>query len=81
MTAPIRLTDEHFEDLLGTPASRMDDGGNLARLKAEARRARAAEVELRRALEFAHEWMGLEGHECDSSAPDECVVRAALEKI
>jgi hypothetical protein len=39
-------------------------------------RARAAATELRRALEFAHEWMGLEGHDCDSK----CVVRAALEK-
>jgi hypothetical protein len=39
-------------------------------------RARAAATELRRALEFAHEWMGLDDHDCDS----ECVVRAALEK-
>lgn len=41
-----RMTDQHFDDLMNTPAARMVDGANLQRLKDEARRARAAELEL-----------------------------------
>lgn len=45
-----RIRDEHFEDLCRTDALRMKDGHNLDRLKAEARRARAREDLLERAL-------------------------------
>jgi hypothetical protein len=70
MTAPTPpMTDEEFNS-----AVRADPTAHTAYV--EAIRARAAATELRRALEFAHEWMDLEGHDCDS----ECVVRAALEK-